>query len=99
MVTLKAAQQIAQAEVEDHRLLPRLVRYRFGPVVLESDSDVYWKFVCASEQMQDEGYIPGAIFVRIDKRDGHVWSELETAQYYAAMAASRRQEPQLSSVA
>jgi len=99
MITLEVAQQIAQVEVESRRSTPRLSKYEFGPLVLESEGDVYWKFVCASEQMQDEGYIPGAIFVRVDKQDGHVWSEQETEQYYEVMAARLQQETQLPSVA
>src|SRR5262245_45290175 len=99
MVTLETAQQMAQDEVARRRLVPRLAKYEFGPVVLESEGDGYWKFVCASEQMQDEGYIPGAIFVRVDKRDGHIWSECETEQYYEALAARLRSEPQPSTVA
>ncbi|MGH9836092.1 MAG: hypothetical protein ACRD9Y_23970, partial [Blastocatellia bacterium] len=82
MILLEVAQQIAQDEVAHRRSLPRLAGYDFGPVVLESEGDGYWKFVCASDRMQEEGYVPGAIFVRVDKRDGHVWSENETEQYY-----------------
>ncbi len=74
-ITVEAAQRIAREEVARRRSIPRLARYEFGPVVLESEGDSYWKFVCASEQMQDEGYIPGAIFVRVDKRDGHTKKE------------------------
>jgi hypothetical protein len=92
MITLESAKQIAQFEVESRRSIPRLAKYEFGPVVLESEGDVYWKFVCASEQMQDEGYVPGAIFVRVDKRDGHVWSEQETRQYYEALASRSLQD-------
>lgn len=67
MITLEAAQQLAQVEVERRSSTPRLAKYEFSPVALESEGDVYWKFVCASEQMQDEGYIPGTIFVRVNK--------------------------------
>jgi hypothetical protein len=44
-------------------------------------------------------HIPGAIFVRVDKRDGHVWSVQEIEQDYEAMAARLEQETQLPSVA
>ncbi len=99
MITFEVAQKIAQVEAARRRAIPRLAHYEFGPVVLESEGPGYWKFVCASEQMQDEGYIPGAIFLRVDKRDGHLWSELEIERYYEALAAPLQSEPQALAVA
>jgi len=98
-ITFEVAQQVAQQEARRRQHLPRLAKYEFGPVVLDSENEVSWLFVSASEQLQDEGCIPGAIFVRVDKRDGHVWSESETEQYYEALAARLRSEPQPTSVA
>jgi hypothetical protein len=34
-------------------------------------------FCVACEEWQEEGLIPGALFVSVDKRDGHVWTRQE----------------------
>lgn len=98
-VTFEVAQQVAQEEARRRQQLPRLAEYEFGPVVLDSENEVSWLFVSASGQLQDEGCVPGAIFVRVDKRDGHVWSESETEQYHEALAARLCPDAQPTSVA
>lgn len=47
----------------------------------------WWAFFAPSQQLQDEGHIPGAIFVSIDKLDGHVWTPEEQQQ--ASVAGAR----------
>ncbi|MCI0488778.1 MAG: hypothetical protein L0229_19480 [Blastocatellia bacterium] len=91
-MTFEVARQIAQEEALRRKLSPRLAKYEFEPVVLDSENEVSWLFVSASEQLQDEGCIPGAIFVRVDKRDGHIWSEREVEQYYESLAARLRSD-------
>ncbi len=92
-ITFEQAQQIAIGEIERLRSRPRLVGYEFGPVTLMSDEDVSWTFISGSRQLQDEGCVPGAFFVTIDKRDGHIWSDDETERYYTALAAQRSKQP------
>lgn len=91
-ITFLMARQIAQEEALRRQHTPRLSRYEFGPIVFDSENDLSWLFVSASEQLQNEGCIPGALFVRIDKRDGHIWSDEETEQYYTARAARAQTE-------
>lgn len=90
-ITLEQAQQVAAVEIERLKNVPRLIGHDFGPVELVRDDILTWTFVSASQKLQAEGCVPGAIFVRVDKRDGHVWTEDEIEQYSLALMAQRNQ--------
>lgn len=75
--------------------MPRLVGYEFSSVKLVDDEPLAWTFVSGSRQLQDEGCVPGAFFVTVDKRDGHIWTRDETEQYYEALAAEKARQPAL----
>lgn len=51
----------------------------FGEIVHDSIGDtlMYFTFVSSSRKWLEEGLIPGALFVHIDKIDGHVWTSEE----------------------
>lgn len=39
-----------------------------------------WAFLAACKEWQEKGLIPGALFVSVDKLDGHVWTREEFAR-------------------
>lgn len=93
-ITFTQAQEIAEQEIR--RLVaesPKLSQYEFGALYLRRDEQPFWTFGAASEQLMDEGVAPGAIFVSIDKQDGHIWGDEEVTHYYEqiALVAQQRQ--------
>jgi len=90
-VTLEQAQQTASLEIERLKNVPRLEGYDFTPVTLFRDEPLAWTFVSGSPRLHDEGCAPGAFFVTVDKRDGHIWTDDEIEQYYTSLAAQRSQ--------
>lgn len=51
--------------------------YQFESPVLYMEYPMYWTFISVSEQLMQEGHIPGGILVDVDKIDGHIWQEDE----------------------
>lgn len=51
--------------------------YTFGPVIFYYGHPMTWTFTASSQQLIDEGFIPGALFADVDKLDGHIWQEEE----------------------
>ncbi len=94
-ITFEQAQQIAATDLERRRNAPRFSGYEFSPVQLFRDEGVSWIFLSGSQQLMNEGWIPGALFVTVDKRDGHIWTDDETEQYYTALAAQKKAQPVL----
>ena len=90
-ITLEQAQKIAALEVERRKNTPRLAGYDFSPTALLWDEPLTWTFVSGSQKLHEEGCVPGAFFVMVDKQDGHIWSDDEVEQYYTALAAQRTQ--------
>lgn len=77
-LTVEMAREIAGREIARRiRQSARLSRYKFEPVALSSESDKAWKFVSTSEGAIEAGYAPGALYVTVDKLDGHIWSDQE----------------------
>jgi hypothetical protein len=60
---------------------------------LRSENERFWTFVCGSDQLFDEGYVPGAVYACVDKVDGHVWADAEVEQFYLNKAAARQSQP------
>ena len=54
----------------------------FSPVSFLEETEAFWTFVSGSEAMIEDGIIPGAFFVHIDKTDGHIWTRHEEALYH-----------------
>lgn len=67
----------------------RLRRYEFGPVHYLRETDRYWVFSAGSEQLMEEGYVPGAISACVDKIDGHVWDTDEQVRYAQSLSPLR----------
>lgn len=59
----------------------RLSKYTFGEVGFLRENDRVWTFAAGSEDLIEQGYVPGAVIVSVDKEDGHVWTREETEQY------------------
>jgi hypothetical protein len=89
-ITLEQASQIADSEIQRIlRTAPELQGYRFSPTRFARENDSYWVFGAASEQLIEEGYIPGAVFACVDKKDGHLWNDAEHEQYARQREAHR----------
>lgn len=90
MFNLEKAKQIAEREVK--QILARrtdLQKYEFGAVHFVRENDWYLVFSAASEQLQEEGYIPGAIMVAVDKFDGHIWTKSEHDNLVARLQSDK----------
>lgn len=61
-------------------------KYMFGPIRLLSEEPMWWKFGAVSEELVQQGYIPGTIFACIDKLDGHVWQSSEFQELFSETA-------------
>jgi hypothetical protein len=89
IITKIKAQEIAEKEIERIAIMPKFSKYAFQNVEFVREDDVSWTFGAESPQLQREGYVPGAVFVRVDKRDGHVWTREETEKYFLVLAKSK----------
>jgi hypothetical protein len=54
----------------------------FSPIELFEENESFRTFVSGSQAMIDDGIIPGAFFVSVDKTDGHIWTRGEKENYY-----------------
>lgn len=54
----------------------------FSPVVVHEETEAFWTFVSGSDAMFNDGYVPGAFFVSVDKTDGHIWTRREKENYF-----------------
>lgn len=81
VVSVEAARPIAERANAEKRQA-HFPTYDFGPVEYVREGPRWWIFVAGSEQLQEEGRIPGALFAYVDKRSGHVWEQSEMEQLY-----------------
>lgn len=99
-LNLATAQQIAERET--HRRIaasPIFSRYQFSPPTMQSETDRFWVFVSSSEALFEEGVTPDAIYICVDKMDGHLWSRIEQETFYTQPSLSQPQALPLSRVA
>lgn len=75
-VSQEEARPIAEQAIQ-HLQAASFSGYAFEPVCFHQEAPRWWSFVAGSEQLQEEGYIPGALFACVDKLDGHVWEDDE----------------------
>lgn len=64
----------------------------FGEVGFLRETELMWTFAAGSEELIEQGYVPGAVIVSVDKKDGHIWGREETEKL-------ARQHEQLRQVA
>ena len=92
-LTIAEAQRIAEDNIRRRiSQSERLSRYQFGPVVFERDDEYFWTFVSGSKQLQDEGWVPGALHACVDKVDGHVWTSEEMEEFFTNLLAKEAAE-------
>jgi len=63
----------------------------FSPIELFNENDSFWTFISGSQAMINDGIIPGAFFVSVDKADGHVWTRREKEDFYQRQSVSELQ--------
>ena len=91
MFDLNEAINIAHKEVE--KIIeadPELNKSDVEEVRLDRESEWVWTFVADIPKLINEGWIPGAITVFVDKNDGHVWTEQEQASFHKKWEKTRR---------
>ncbi|MCI0523786.1 MAG: hypothetical protein L0Y75_00845 [Acidobacteria bacterium] len=71
---------------------PPLCDYEFGEMRFKREEEPFWVFAAASQEIQDEGYVPGAVCALVDERDGHFQSGEEQEQHYISLAERVSQE-------
>jgi hypothetical protein len=87
MLTFEQAKEIAAREIERLTSEPPLRDYEFGQMWFKREEEPFWVFAAASQELQDNGYVPGAVYVLVDKLDGHIWSDEEQERYYESLVA------------
>ncbi len=93
MTNINLEEALALAEGEIARQIaasPALSGYEFSPVRLKREDERTWLFVSGSAALQDEGCVPGALYARVDKRDGHIWSQEELAIHLERQLAEKQ---------
>jgi hypothetical protein len=91
MVDLNQAENTARREVE--KIIeadPQLSRSEVEEVRLERENELVWTFTADIPKLINEGWLPGAITVLIDKNDGHVFTEAEQADFHKNWENKRR---------
>jgi hypothetical protein len=91
MFDLNLALDIARKEVE--KIIeadPELSNSEVEDAHLESENESFWTFAADIPKLIEEGWVPGAITVLIDKADGHVWTEEEKAKFEKNWENTRR---------
>lgn len=84
MITLDKAKKIAEREIESViNNSARLKNYKFGDVRLRQDYGFAWHFFAGSEELINEGVVPGAISALVGK-DGRIWTNEEFEAYISA---------------
>ena len=91
MLDLNGAQSIARKEVK--RIIEAdsaLTQSDVEDVHLERENEWFWTFAADIPELIKEGWIPGAITVLVDKKDGRVWTEAEEAEFHKNWENTRR---------
>ena len=91
MFDLGEAQNTARREVEKiiHADL-ELSKSEVEEAHLVRENERAWIFAAQIPKLINEGWSPGAIIVIIDKKDGHVLTEDEQAEFHKQWENSRR---------
>lgn len=99
-LSFATAKQIAEREAQQRiAASPIFSRYQFTPLATEDETERFWVFVSSSEGLFEDGVTPDAIYVCVDKTDGHIWSRLEQEAFYAQSAAANNKTLPTSRVA
>lgn len=86
-ISLQKAEEIATCGLQEKAARSkRLRRFHFAAPRLHAEDDRCFVFAAPSEEMEEAGYAPAALFVYVDKSDGHLWDNEEQKAYFYAMA-------------
>lgn len=91
MFDLNEAQNAARAEVKKIIAAdPELSEPEVEEARLVRENERAWTFAADIPKLIDEGWVPGAVIVMIDKTDGHVLTETEQAEFHKHWDDARR---------
>lgn len=78
-ISTQAAQSIAERALaaEAASLFPG---YTFRPTRYWREGPRWWVFGMISDQLVDQGHVPGGVLAYVDKVDGHIWQPGEMQQ-------------------
>jgi hypothetical protein len=91
MFELSEAQNAARGEVK--KIIdadPELSESEVEEVRLVRENERAWMFTADIPKLINEGWVPGAVIVLIDKNDGHVLTEEEQAEFHKHWKNVRR---------
>jgi hypothetical protein len=83
MTEYEALQQAAAELGRQVERSEKLRSFRFEPVRLHSEYDCCWVFAASSPDMLAADYAPAALFIYLDKADGHRWDADEIGAYFS----------------
>lgn len=93
-ISLQKAEEIAvQGLKEKIARSKRLHQYQFEAARLHTEYDRCFVFAAPSEEMGEAGYAPAALFVYVDKQDGHLWNAAEQDDYFYAHEQQAQKQP------
>jgi hypothetical protein len=99
-LSFDTAKQIAEREAQQRiAASPIFSRYQFTPLSMQDETDQFWVFVSSSEGLFEDGVTPDAIYMCVDKADGHIWSRLEQEAFYTQPATANNKSLPTSRVA
>ena len=88
------AQEIAEVALQAKiRASERLLNFMFEKAKFVREYPPCLVFAANSEEMGEAGYAPAALFVYIDKADGHVWTAAEQDDYFYAHEKKAQRQP------
>ena len=91
MFDLNEAHEIARREVEKIIEADReLSKSEVEEVRLERENELVWTFTADIPKLINQGWLPGAITVLIDKNDGNVLTEEQQTNFHKSCENKRR---------
>lgn len=82
-IPLQKAEEIAARSLQEKAARSkRLSQFTFAAPRLHAENDRCFVFAAPSEEMEEAGYAPAALFVYVDKSDGHLWDNEEQKAYF-----------------
>lgn len=92
-ILLEKAEEIATRGLQQKAAQSkRLSQFQFDAPRLHAEYDRCFVFAAPSEEMEEAGYAPAALFVYVDKSDGHLWDNEEQKAYFYATANKAQPE-------
>jgi hypothetical protein len=81
-VSVEVAEKIAKNEIDRIVSQAPFKEIVFQHLRFSGEEAMWWKFVAPSEELQNKGVIPGALFIRVDKLDGRIISSTEAVNLF-----------------